>query len=268
MSRSPIVTGYTFPGTSGTHLSTINGGADWIEQNAGATGWLEVDGSNHYNNPYTNFADCCYQGTGAGSFTANQYFSVTLNGNVTTASTDALGGSVLNNGGSYTSLKCYRIYYIETNVSTPSVKCDRAGASGAATNIVSYLCSTYGTWAAGNKLSCEVTIAGGVPTFQIYQDTGSGPVAYGASFSDSGGSQLTSGTPGVTGTAGSGDITAGPWEAGILVAPGAVVDEDAEWIQFIQSVTWRDRLKFAAQKRRRTVHTLEVKEWLKRNRAA
>jgi hypothetical protein len=221
MSRSPIVSGYTFPGTSGGLVSALNGGADWIEQN-NSDGVLQVNGSSEYMNPYTNFADCCYQGSGTSSFTSNQYFSVTLNGTINGGSSDLVGGNLLNNGGSYTTLKCYRIYYAESGGSA-SVKCDRAGASGASTNLVSYATGTYGTWASGYKLSCEVTISGGVPTFQIYRDSGGGAVAYGASFSDSGGSQYTSGTPGVSATTSSSEIAGGPWEAGNLIAAPPVV---------------------------------------------
>lgn len=218
MPRSAIVTNYAFTATNGTNVSALNSGSDWTEQNAN-NGQLRVNpdagGStaNLYGNEFANFADCCYKGTGVGSFTTNQYAEVTLGGAVG-GNNDKIGIALLDNGGGFSAFSAYRIYLFDTSTgSTNEAVIDRI-INGTVTNLATF---TNLTWSVGDKLSCEVTITGGNPTLQIYQDTGSGPVAVGTPTTDTGG--LTSGVPGVTGAKSTGLMLGGPWTAGNLVAP-------------------------------------------------
>lgn len=217
MSRSYVVTNYAFTATDGTVVSTLDSGADWVEQNNN-TAVVKVI-SDLYHVPYTGIADCSYKGTGSGSITANQFVEVTLTGAF--GQNDAVGINVLDSGGAYNAFSAYRCY-LASLVSSPAVFVDRI-VNGTSTNIVSYPLATYGAWATGNKLSIEVTIVAGTPTFQIYQDTGSGPVAYGPSFTDSSGGKLTTGLPGVCGASSADALRGGPWSAGNVIILGAAL---------------------------------------------
>lgn len=219
MSRTAIVSAYVFTATNGTNVSALNSGADWVEQNAN-TAQLRVNPDanggtpNEFGNEFSGFADCCWKGTGVGSFTANQYFELTIDG--TLSNNDSVGGALLNNGGAFGAFSAYRVYLASTtNGTTNGVFIDRI-INGTVVNIGSVLVTGFGAWAAGNKLSCEVVVTAGTPTFQIYQDTGSGPTAYGAPMTDSAAGKLSTGVPGLTGAKSAGLMLGGPWTAGIL----------------------------------------------------
>ena len=208
-----------FSGADGTNVSALPGGCsgascDWKEQN-GATGQLRII-TNLYHSAFSSFSDDAWQGAGVGSITANQYFEVTLTASAF-GNNDDVGGTLLNNSGASGSNSLYRVYLLDG--SPQKINIDRV-VSGSPLTIFTVTANgtTLPTWTNGNKLSCEVQIVAGSPQFQIYQDTGGGPVAYGSSFTDTNAAKRTTGVFGVTGAASGDTLRGGPFTGGNLTS--------------------------------------------------
>jgi len=219
MSRTPVVSGYAFTAADGTNVSALNSGNDWVEQN-GSNSQLRVI-TNLFHSAFGPFSDCAWKGAGVVTITGNQYFELTITASAF-HNNDQMGGSLLNNSGAFGSHSMYRVYLADGSPQT--VEIDRV-VNGTPTSILVVTAngSTLPNWATGNKLSCEVQIVAGSPVFQIYQDTGSGPVAYGSPVTDSNAAKRTSGVFGITAATSADTLRGGPYTAGNISVATAVV---------------------------------------------
>ncbi len=205
MGRTVIVAAYPFTGTDGTNVSALNSSNDWVEQNA-SNGQLRIV-SNGFQNAFANMADCSWKG--AGSFTADQYFSIKIIG--TFSSNDKIGGSLLNNGGAFGSFSAYRIYFFDST-GTAGAVVEKMVNAGPPTGVGTQLNMSL---ASGDTFECEATTAAGTVTFTIYKNG----VSQGTR-SDST-SILTTGKPGICGLISAAGLRGDDAELGNVTASSA-----------------------------------------------
>lgn len=202
MTRSVLVSAYPFTAADATAVSSLNGGADWTEQNA-STAQLRVI-SNGFKSS-GNDADCCTKTAG---FTTDQYFSMKILGGPFNNG-DAIGGSVLNNGGAFGAFSCYRVYYYD-NIGAQGCQVDKF-VNGTST-ITAIGGAIAGAFVTGDTLECECTTSGGVVTFNIFKNG----VSIGTRTTST--SILTTGKPGIYAFAAAATLRGDDWEAGNVTA--------------------------------------------------
>ncbi|MGH8259689.1 MAG: hypothetical protein ACREUG_08360 [Steroidobacteraceae bacterium] len=133
MTRVAVVSSYAFTGTSGTQISSLNGGADWADDNS-LNGDLQCAGAGDFHCAYNAECGCSYKGAGAGSITTSQYAEVTLDGSYN-GDGDRIGVCLLHNGGNNSTASKYDCYYYD-GTSASSINIDRV-IGGVRTNVLS-----------------------------------------------------------------------------------------------------------------------------------